>query len=321
MHAWRCIQKTNFTQLSSLCDFLELSDEQRSLLFSRPRFPLNLPKRLAQKMVKGTLNDPIILQFLPLQKEQEAHPFFHHDPVGDLHVRCTPKLLQKYHGRALLLASGACAMHCRFCFRQQFPYEHAERSFVQELSTLANDPSIHEIILSGGDPLSLSHEAMSSLLSSLAEIPHIQRIRFHSRFPIGIPERIDQLFLDLLARHPQTIIFILHCNHARELDGDILAALRKIQQLGIPVLSQSVLLKNVNDDEETLLTLCTSLINAGIIPYYLHLLDRVTGSAHFEVPFQRGKELLSYVQKHLSGYGIPRLVQEEAGNASKTFLF
>ena len=316
---WRFIQRTNYTRLPLLCDFLKLSPEQRSLLLDQPHFVLNLPRRLAEKIEKGTLNDPILRQFIPFQKETDSTTLFHHNPVGDLEARRAPKLLHKYYGRALLLASSACAMHCRYCFRQEFPYEIEDRSFSRELDILTADSSISEIILSGGDPLSLSNETLSMLFTSLANIPHIKRIRFHTRFPIGIPERIDASLLNLFASQPQQIFFILHCNHARELDSEVLSSLHKVQQLGIPLLNQSVLLKEVNDDEETLLTLCSTLVNGGILPYYLHLLDRVSGSAHFEVPFERAQKLITYLQEHLSGYGIPRLVREEAGKKSKTW--
>lgn len=317
---WRKIQRTNFIHLDSLCSFLELNDEQSSRLLNRPRFALNLPLRLAQKIEKGTLEDPILRQFVPLSDELQPAAQFISDPVADTTARRTPKLLHKYHGRALLLTSSACAMHCRYCFRQQFPYETENSSFSEELAYLTQDQTIHEVILSGGDPLSLSHDSLSSLFASLSQIPHLKRIRFHTRFPIGIPERIDKSLLNLLAACPKQIIFILHCNHAKELDSTIFSALRNIQQLGIPILNQSVLLKGVNDEENSLLSLCETLIDHNILPYYLHLLDRVTGSAHFEVPEERGTELISYLQKHLPGYGIPRLVREEAGKSSKTFV-
>lgn len=315
---WRRIQRQNFTRMDALADFLELSPAQRALLWDKPRFPLNLPLRLARKIVKKTLNDPILRQFVPLCEETSSPAHFLADPVGDKASRKCSKFLHKYHGRALLLATSACAMHCRYCFRQQFPYDTSPPLFTSEIAAIQADSSLEEIILSGGDPLSLSNEALRSLFSSLALAKHLKRIRFHTRFPLGIPERIDEEFLTLLASHPCQIFFVIHCNHPEELDPDVLSALQSIGNLGIPLLNQSVLLKGVNDDEETLLTLCKTLIDAGILPYYLHLLDRVEGSAHFEVSEKRGIELIAYLQKHLSGYGVPRLVKEEAGKPSKT---
>ncbi len=315
---WRQIQRQNFTRLDQLASFLELSDSERSQLLDRSNFPLNLPVRLAGKIAKRTLDDPILRQFIPHQDELKSSDEYFSDPVGDRSALLAPKLLQKYRGRALLLASSACAMHCRFCFRQNFPYETAQPDYSEELQIIAADPTIHEIILSGGDPLSLSNESLQSLFASLAAIPHVRRLRFHTRFPVGIPERIDEGFLSLLKSHTQQIILIVHINHPLEIDADLLAAFRPIQRLGIPILSQSVLLKGVNDDESILLTLCETLTNAGILPYYLHLLDRVSGSAHFEVSAERGKELIDYLQGHLSGYGVPRFVREIAGCLSKT---
>lgn len=318
--SWRQIQRKNFTRLDQLAAFLELSDAQKEQLWERPRFALNLPLRLAEKIKKRTLDDPILRQFVPLQSERISPPEFKADPVGDLSARKCQKLLHKYEGRALLMPTKACAMHCRYCFRQNFPYETVEIGCEKEIEAIGADKSLREIILSGGDPLSLSNESMRSLFSSLAACTHLKRIRFHTRFPIGIPERIDSELLSLFSAHPQQIVFIIHTNHPKELDPDVLAALRSIGKLGIPLLNQSVLLKGVNDEEETLLSLCQALVDAGILPYYLHLLDRVEGSAHFEVSVERGRELISYLQSRLSGYGVPRLVREEAGMSGKTFL-
>ena len=211
-------------------------------------------------------------------------------------------------------------MNCRFCFRQNFPKEIQHPGFAEEISYLTNDPTISEVILSGGDPLSLSNHVLAELFTSLNAIAHLKRIRFHTRFPLGIPERIDEEFLSLLRTSSKQIFFIIHSNHTRELDVDVLLSLKQIQKLGIPLLNQSVLLKGVNDDEETLLSLCETLTNAGIIPYYLHALDPVEGAAHFSVPDARGLELISHVQKNLSGYGVPRFAREEPGRPSKTLL-
>jgi EF-P beta-lysylation protein EpmB len=318
---WRQIQRQNFRRLDLLADFLELSSEQRSHLLDRLDFSLNLPRRLAQKIAKQTLDDPIFRQFVPLLDEMNSPSGFSLDPVGDLPSCCCPKLLHKYYGRALLLTTGGCAMHCRYCFRQNFPYVSPTSGFTEEIQAIESDPTIQEIVLSGGDPLSLSNASLGSLLASLARIPHLRRVRFHTRFPIGIPERLDDEFIQILSTHPQQIIFVLHVNHPREIDADILNALRPLQRLGIPILCQTVLLKGVNDDEETLLALCEKLINAAILPYYLHLLDRVKGSAHFDVPEHRGCQLIQYLHTRLSGYGVPKLVRETAGEPGKTVIF
>ena len=317
---WRQIQRQNFSRLEDLALFLEWTNAQRAEMLERPKFPLNLPLRLAQKIAKSTLDDPLLRQFAPSKQELNIAPEDAQDPVGDLCSQKSQKLLHKYKGRALLLTTSACAMHCRFCFRQNFPYETKEQEFGPELKILAEDPSITECILSGGDPLSLSNERLRALFQSLSEIEHLKRIRFHTRFPTGIPERIDEGFLDLLASCPKQIVFVIHVNHPIELDADVLSALDNVKRLGIPILSQSVLLKGVNDDEKTLLSLCTNLVDHGILPYYLHLLDRVAGSGHFNVSEARGLELIAYIQAHLSGYGVPRFVREIPGKPNKTFI-
>lgn len=315
---WRQIQRSNFSHLQALADFLELDAHARTRLLKQPRFVLNLPRRLAEKIEKNNLEDPILRQFLPLIEEQNRSEGFRLDPVEDKTFRKEKKLLHKYEGRALLICTSACAMHCRYCFRQNFPYETEEKQFEKELKAIAEDTSLTEIILSGGDPLSLSDTHLGSLMERIAEIPHVKRLRFHTRFPIGIPERLDASFLELLARARLQIVFIIHCNHPQELDAGVLAALKNVQRLGIPVLNQAVLLRGVNDNLATLKALCEKLADHGILPYYLHQLDRVQGAAHFEVPENQGLTLISELAKQLSGYAVPRYVKEIAGEPHKT---
>lgn len=317
---WRRILRSNFTDLPELARFLELDEKQVALLAERPRFSLNLPFRLAQKMAKGTLQDPILRQFLPLREEEAFLPDFAEDPVGDSHCQLTPKLLKKYEGRALLICTSACAMHCRFCFRQNFDYEVKLKGFTTEIEQIAKDTSIREVILSGGDPLSLSDIVLEDLLQSLSAIPHVRRIRFHTRFPIGIPERIDAAFLRLLEGIPRQIWFVIHANHPLELDQEVLDALKQLHKLGITVLNQAVLLRGVNDTIETQTQLCEKLVDNGILPYYLHQLDRVQGSGHFEVQEAEGHLLIDQLQKRLSGYAVPKYVLEVAGEPSKRSL-
>jgi EF-P beta-lysylation protein EpmB len=315
---WRTIQRSNFTSLEKLCIFLGLTQEQISQLSENKNFPLNLPLRLASKIEKGTLNDPIFKQFVPTQEERAHSISFCKDPVSDCKAAHSPKYLKKYANRVLLIPTGACAMHCRYCFRQNFPYAPFQTGLTQELRWIQQDSSIKEVILSGGDPLSLSPNHLKNLLEQLCTISHLERIRFHTRFPIGIPERIDAELLSCLEASTKQIWFTIHCNHPNELDPDILNALKKIQKLGIPVLNQSVLLKGVNDTIETLQSLCETLTANGIFPYYLHQLDRVEGAAHFEVSTDHGRYLISELTKRLSGYGVPKYVQEIASEPSKT---
>lgn len=318
-HLWREIQRENFTDWQQLADHLELDDEKRSSVLKRSRFPLNMPRRLAGKVAKNCLNDPILRQFLPLVLEEQETAGFSADPVGDALARKQAKLLCKYPGRALLTVTSACAMNCRFCFRQNFDYQVGS-NFADELASLSADPSIHEIILSGGDPLSLGNQALSELIDRLEQIPHLKRLRFHTRFPIGIPERVDEGLLDLLRRSRFQIWMVIHTNHFAELDAEVLTALKAIQKLGIPVLSQTVLLRGVNDRIETLKTLCKRLVDHGVTPYYLHQLDRVKGAAHFEVSEDEGRSLIAQLTEELSGYAVPKYVREIQGEKSKTSL-
>lgn len=305
---WRQIQAQNVRSFSELAKHLSIEAD------FNPTFPVNIPRRLVNKMEKGNPNDPLFLQFVP--QKLEGLPVGIDDPVGDLAARQTRCLLHKYQGRALLTVTSACAMHCRYCFRKEFPYFNGG-SFSEELCVIKNDPSIREVILSGGDPLSLSDKNLGRLLSDLDAITHIKLIRFHSRFPIGIPERITASFLSLLETRAQ-VWFVVHINHPRELDDDVIAGLKKIQKCGVPVLNQSVLLRGVNDTFEVHKELLEKLIMAGIQPYYLHQLDPVTGSLHFEVPVEEGLELIDRLRAALPGYAIPEYVQEIAGATSKS---
>ncbi len=313
---WRLVQRKSFSRRERLEEFLELPPGSIPAL----PFPLNLPLRLAEKIEKGNVNDPIFLQFVPTAREQESATGFQKDPVEDQTFRKSAKLLQKYTGRALLITTGACAMHCRYCFRQNYPYDITPEGFDEEIRAIASDTSLHEVILSGGDPLSLSDRTLSELLGRIDAVPHVKRIRFHTRFPIGIPERIDAGFLSILSGLRAQVWFVIHCNHPRELDSDVFAALKRIQRLGIPVLNQAVLLRNVNDRVEVLAELCESLADQGVFPYYLHQLDRVQGAAHFEVPEEEGKKLVDELSKRLSGYAIPKYVREVPGETRKTPL-
>ncbi|MBA3815465.1 MAG: KamA family radical SAM protein [Parachlamydiaceae bacterium] len=317
---WKQVLRQNFTDFTKLADFLELSELQRQAMVARPRFTLNLPMRLAKKIAKGTLDDPLLKQFLPSILENSIDSSFVADPVGDQLCRKSSKLIHKYQGRALLVCTSACAMHCRYCFRQHFDYNITNKIFEEELLLIAADTSINEVILSGGDPLSLDNKILSELLQSLASIPHIRKVRFHTRFPIGIPERIDTPFLDMLKSVPLQFWFVIHCNHANELDADIFSALKSIQKLGIPVLNMSVLLKDVNDSVEALKELCTALVDHGVFPYYLNQLDRVQGAAHFEVPEARGIEIMQKLATELPGYGLPRYIKEISGKTGKTII-
>jgi EF-P beta-lysylation protein EpmB len=310
MEEWKKIQSKNFHSLKSLADFLLLDEKNRSLLaWDRP-FPLQLPIRLAEKIPKNSLDDPIARQFLPLKEESISHPNFTLNPNQEEPPIGCSKLLHKYKGRVLLVTTGACTMNCRFCFRQNFPYSTYSAPLENEIAYIEKDSSIHEVILSGGDPLSLSDRYLASLLDQISAISHIRLIRFHTRFPIGIPERISPAFLQILESCQKQIVFVIHTNHPHELDREVLASLKKIQKSGVSLLSQTVLLSKVNDNIETLKELFLLLSENGVIPYYLHQLDPVAGGMHYNVKETDGLNLIESLQKEIPGYALPTYVKE-----------
>ncbi|MDN3505128.1 MAG: KamA family radical SAM protein [Rhabdochlamydiaceae bacterium] len=313
---WRQIQKTNITKLEELINYLNLDPLNRARLIKKPKFPLNLPLRLATKIEKNNLNDPLLKQFIALDVENIEHPQFHQDPVEDQSFQITPRLLKKYTSRALMLPTSACVMHCRYCFRKNYPYELAPSKFEAEIAAIKKDNSLREIILSGGDPLSLSDQKLESLLLQLNEIDHLKIIRFHTRFPIGIPERISPELISTLSKLKKKIVFIFHINHPNEIDDDIKLALQRLSPYQL--LNQSVLLKDVNDSLPTLQELSYKLNDSNILPYYLHQLDRVQGTAHFEVTPQRGLQLIEQMRESMPGYLVPKYVQEIPQKKCKT---
>ena len=312
------LEKKPFTKLTHLLDFLEFSSENRELIWDRPRFPLLVPQRMAMKMEKNNPKCPIFLQFVPLIKEKETIEGFSCEPVQDPIFRLAPKILQKYEGRSLLLTTKACAMHCRYCFRQNFSYETETIGFSKELDLIRNNPRLHEVILSGGDPLSLKNTSLIPLLKELDEMRHIQYIRFHTRTLISNPERLDDELYNCLSLLQKKVVFVVHVNHPRELDEDLKICFTQLKKIGVELLSQTVLLKGVNDTVAILEKLCFSLFNHGVLPYYLHQLDKVKGAAHFEVPVELGLDLIEELRGRLPGYLVPRYVQEIPQRRSKT---
>ena len=287
------------------------------------QFPLRVTQSYIDKMRHGDPYDPLLRQVFPIIDEGYSKKDFVEDPVGDHLALTSPGILQKYQGRALLLTTGACAIHCRYCFRRHFPYGDSNplaSQWQQTVASLSNDSTINEVILSGGDPLSLSDTKLKSLVSDLEQIPHLKRLRIHTRLPIVLPERIDQHLLSWISSTRLQVIMIIHANHANEIDCDVKIAVSKLKSAGCELLNQSVLLKGINDTAEDLVKLSDALMESGVLPYYLHLLDRVVGASHFEVSEQRGQELIKQIRQILPGYLVPRLVKEESGKASKTAI-
>lgn len=311
---------------AELLKILKLDDDTNRLEAARRAaalFPLRVPRGYIARMRLGDPADPLLRQVLPLDVEFNNPADFVTDPVGDLRAMVSPGLLQKYAGRALLITTGACAIHCRYCFRREFPYETAnpkKDGWTKALDHLSRDTSLQELILSGGDPLTLTNEVLGDLLEEIKRIPHIKRLRIHSRLPVVLPERIDDELLKMLSNFGARIIHVIHANHAQEIDAGVREAIAKLRESGALVLNQAVLLKGVNDSIESQTDLADTLVEAGVIPYYLHMLDPVKGAHHFEVSEANATQLIAELQRQLPGYMVPRLVREIAGNPSKTLL-
>lgn len=286
-------------------------------------FGLRVPRSFAERMRKGDPADPLFLQVWPRPDEARWTPGYAEDAVGDLHKLHDGGLIHKYHGRALVIATGACAVHCRYCFRQHFPYSDAlgtRDHWSAALKQIRTDTSLEEIILSGGDPLSLSDDKLAEFSDALENIAHVKRLRIHTRQPVVLPSRVDDRLLDWLARGRVCKVMVLHVNHPQELQGDLPPALARLRAIGVPLLNQAVLLRGINDRVDTLISLSTALFENGVLPYYLHMLDRVQGAAHFDVDESHARTLMRTLAEHLPGYLVPRLAREDAGAAAKTWL-
>ncbi|HTM70674.1 MAG TPA: EF-P beta-lysylation protein EpmB [Luteimonas sp.] len=283
-------------------------------------FPLRVPHAFAARMRHGDPADPLLRQVLPVLDEERVVPGFALDAVGDGAARAARGVIRKYHGRALLVATGACAVHCRYCFRRHFPYAEetaAAEGWREAVVAIAADPSIDEVILSGGDPLALTTPKLAELTDALASIAHLRRLRIHTRLPIVLPERVDAPLLDWLRALPWPVAVVVHANHANEFDAGVDAAMGALRGAGATLLNQAVLLRGVNDAVDALAALSERAFAAGVLPYYLHQLDRVAGTAHFEVPDARARELHAALAARLSGYLVPRLVREIPGDTGK----
>jgi EF-P beta-lysylation protein EpmB len=286
-------------------------------------FPLRVPHAFVARMRPGDRNDPLLRQVLPVDAESNPADGFSTDPLAELDAMPVPGLLHKYQGRALLTVTGACAVHCRYCFRRHFPYGAANPAgehWPAAIAWLREHADIEELILSGGDPLSLTDQRLRSLTERLRQVPQLRILRIHTRMPVVLPARVDAGLLDWLEWLPWQVVIVVHCNHAQELDANVQGALRALAGAGVTLLNQSVLLRGVNDAVDTLVDLSHALFAAGVLPYYLHQLDRVQGAAHFAVSDARALQLLREVRAALPGYLVPRLVREHPGADSKTPL-
>jgi len=322
--AWQQALREAIRDPRELCRLLDLSaDYEAAAVRAAEDFPLFVPRGYAGRIRGGDPHDPLLRQVLPLDAERADLAGFAADPVGDAPAALVPGLLQKYQGRALMVTTGACAVHCRYCFRRHYPYSDGPRSlddWEPALRRIAADPSLDEVLLSGGDPLTLVDDWLAKLVRRLAAVSHLRRLRVHTRLPIVVPERVCGELIEWLRGTRLATIVVVHANHPAELDEAVAGALARLVDAGVVVLNQSVLLRGVNDQADVLVELCRRLVDLRVMPYYLHQLDRVQGAAHFEVPVEVGLALAAEMRARLPGYAVPRYVREVAGETHKVVL-
>lgn len=323
---WQSQLSDLITDPKELLQILQLSPDQllSGALLASQAFKLRVPRAFVSRMQLGNPLDPLLLQVLPHHLELEDHPGFVTDPLGEEQANQQPGVLHKYKSRFLLTLTGACAVHCRYCFRRHFPYQEnlpKNEDWINIKNYLESQPDINEVILSGGDPLTLSNRKLKTWIERLESVPHLKFLRIHSRVPIVIPNRIDEELLSMLKNSRLRIILVVHSNHASELDDLTCKQLNQLIQHQITVLNQAVLLKGVNDSAQVLIDLSYRLFDAGVMPYYLHVLDKVKGAHHFDLPAEHINEIYTEVLANLPGYLVPKLVREIAGEKNKTPLF
>lgn len=321
---WQDEMQDLVTDPAELLDLLQLDPAQLPQLQAASQlFPLRVPRPYLQRIRPRDPQDPLLLQVLPDAPELETTPGYSDDPLEEANANPVPGVVHKYRGRLLLITAGQCAVNCRYCFRRAFPYgdNHLSRSqWQQALDYIRNQADLREVILSGGDPLVLSDRQLGWLAGELAAIPQLDKLRVHTRLPIVAPARITEALIDWLAGSRLKPVLVLHCNHANEIDNAVRAALKRLRAAGVTLLNQAVLLKGINDSEEALADLSESLFDAGVLPYYLHQLDRVQGAAHFAVTDDRARDLVSAIRNRLPGYLVPKLVREIPAKKSKSPL-
>ena len=319
---WQIALSSAVRTVEELWRVLELPLEALPAALAAHRdFPVRVPQAFLGKIERGNPDDPLLRQILPLAAETLSAPGFVADPLGERDVNRASGLLHKYRSRVLLVLSGTCAINCRYCFRRHFPYEDnrlGSEEFEQIHDYLLQQPDVNEVILSGGDPLVISNARLARLLQVIESIPHIARLRIHSRLPVVIPQRVDQGLLRLLGESRLKSVLVTHCNHPNELDGDFDLAMKLLAGQGVTLLNQAVLLRGVNDRAEIQVALSERLFLAGVLPYYLHLLDPVAGAHHFDVPESEARPLMQTLHGALPGFLVPRLVRELPGRSGKT---
>jgi len=310
--------RTAIRSAAELRRLLDLPPPDDATALAEASFPTFVTREFLSRIEHRNAADPLLRQVLPIGDETIRLPGFQVDPVGDVDASIVPGLLQKYARRVLVVATGACGIHCRYCFRREYDYSTSARQWRSMIGELTNRPEIDEVILSGGDPLTLVDSQLDELLAAIESLPHVRRLRFHSRMPIVVPSRINDAFILRMRSSRLAVWMVIHCNHANEIDAEVEASLARMVDAGIPVLNQAVLLRGVNDDVDTMETLCRRLVDLRVAPYYLHQLDRVIGAAHFEADREVGLLMIEELRRRLPGYAVPHYVIENAGESSKT---
>lgn len=320
--SWQKILAQGFSSSDELLEYLGLP-ESLSCDVAEKQFTTRVPRGFAARMQPRNARDPLLLQVLAGRHEMQKNSAYVADPLDEAKSNSLPGLLHKYQGRVLLTLTGSCAINCRYCFRRHFPYQEnnpGRDGWHTVIDYIRRDLSIHEVILSGGDPLLAADAVLAKLITELADIPHLRTLRFHTRIPVVLPERINPAFLTILSETRLRKVIVLHCNHAQEMDEYVRDACMALRASGCHLLNQSVLLKGVNDDVTILANLSERLFDCGVLPYYLHVLDKVAGAAHFDLPTEAALAIYHQLQRQLPGYLVPRLAREEPGKGSKTLL-
>ncbi len=321
---WQSLLRSAISDPAVLCQRLSLSVDQSDAIFQACRdFPLRVPEPYLQRIESSNPTDPLLLQVLPQSAELLEQPGYSGDPLDEQAHNPVPGLIHKYASRVLLISTSLCAVHCRYCFRREFPYQDNRNSrldWQQALTYIRQHTKLNEVILSGGDPLTLPDKQLAWLTEQIANIPHITRLRLHTRLPVVIPQRITPALLHTLTNSRLQPIVVLHCNHPNEIDAAVAQSIQALKQAGITALNQSVLLAHINNSATTLAALSERLFAVGCLPYYLHVLDKVKGSQHFAVDDAVAKTLHHELQALLPGFLVPRLVRENAGHTSKSWL-
>ncbi|MBT5387869.1 MAG: EF-P beta-lysylation protein EpmB [Porticoccaceae bacterium] len=321
---WQAELSQSFTSIDRLLDYLNLDPNQLNISPAAiSEFPLRVPRSFAQRMEPGNPLDPLLAQVLPVAAEMQSMPGYSLDPLHEADHNPAPGIVHKYSNRLLLIVSPSCAINCRYCFRRHFPYQENRQSkqqWRQAIDYIAKAKEINEVIFSGGDPLAANDNFLGWLCEQIAAIPHIKRLRIHTRLPVVIPSRIDEGFLRWASSTRLKPLVVLHINHGNEINLQVTEAVQRMTNLGIRVMNQTVLLKGVNDNAETLAQLSEKLFDIGAMPYYLHLLDQVQGASHFDIPQHFAQNIYADLQTRLPGFLVPRLVREVAGEKSKTLI-